>query len=609
MGLPRAIRPTSGGSVLLGLLLLLAVFATSPAAASGVKGLAAFSAPKTAEPPFSVRVERSEDTGLALTWSVAPGTYLYRDHLEAWLDGRKLPLDLPAGEMKDDPLFGRVEVYPHTFTGRLAAVPAHGRLNLGFQGCSQEGICFPPEARTVALDTLTVSSAAPTAVAGPVVDLPDPPASIGPAAADGTGGDPAPLFADGFAWTMLAFFGFGLLLSVTPCVFPMVPILAGMLVGRGGTLSPRRGLALTGVYVLAMATAYGLVGAVAGWSGANLQAALQTPLVLGLGAAMFVALALSMFGLFELALPAGLGARLAGRSGRSSFGGAALLGFGSALIVGPCVTPPLAGAMLYAAATGDVLTGAAALFMLGLGMGLPLLLVGAFGPALLPKAGPWLARAKQVFGLVFLAVAVMLAGRLLPPAATLALLGVLLIAGAVMLGGTDPLTEASGTLSRLARGAGLAAIIYGATLIIGAAAGSEDPLRPLAFLRPMDAVASAPATTRVTTLADFERALARARQDGPVLVDFTADWCTICKANAAVMATPGLAHRLARLPRISADVTTTDAAARALMQRFAVIGPPTLFVMDKDGREVPGTRIVGPVTADDMARRLDAAGT
>ncbi|MFD2029579.1 thioredoxin domain-containing protein [Ancylobacter dichloromethanicus] len=350
----------------------------------------------------------------------------------------------------------------------------------------------------------------------------------------------------------------------------------------------------------------------AGWSGANLQAALQTPLALGVTAALFAALALSMFGLFDLALPAGLSARLAGRGGGGSIGGAAALGFGSALIVGPCVTPPLAGAMLYAAATGDAATGAAALFMLGLGMGLPLMLVGLFGPSLLPRSGVWLERAKQMFGVIFLAVAILLAGRLLPPPATLAMLGVLLMAAAAFFGGFDRLTAASGPAARLARGGGTAAALYGAALIVGAAGGAQDPLRPLAFAAaPVPGQPAADTAVTVTSTAAFDQAIADVGGGAPgrpILVDFTADWCTVCKSNAAVMAAPELRARLARLAQVTADVTDYDAATRALMARFRVVGPPALFLVDAQGREIAGSRLVGPVTAEEIARRLDAAG-
>lgn len=324
-------------------------------------------------------------------------------------------------------------------------------------------------------------------------------------------------------------------------------------------------------------------------------------------------LALAMFGLFDLTLPAGLSARLAGRAGRGSFGGAALLGFGSALIIGPCVTPPLAGALLYAAATGEAATGAGALFMLGLGMGMPLMLVGLLGPSVLPRSGLWLERTKQAFGVVFLVIAILLAGRLLPAPATLALLGVLLVGAGVFFGGFDTLTPTSAASTRLAKGAGMVGALYGATLIIGAAGGANDPLRPLAFIAapPVPALSSGP-SARIASGPAFDEALAQLTsgqpQDGPILVDFTAAWCTVCKANEKVMAAPELRARLAGLPTLIADVTDYGDETRALMERFRVVGPPTLFLVDPRGREIPGTRLVGPVTIDEILRRLAAAG-
>ncbi|OZA01316.1 MAG: cytochrome C biogenesis protein [Rhizobiales bacterium 17-65-6] len=606
MGVRRAFR--------IGLLALVTAMSLGPLplAAQSSGGFSHLLEKPVTGAPFSLKVARAAPGIVRLNWTVATGTYLYRDSLKASIAGRPVPLDLPAGETKDDAVFGPVQVFHHDLKADLAGLPEKGRLDVTFQGCSQDGICFPPETRAVALDTLAVGPGLKDGgmqdAAAVAVSPVEP--EVLPQVTPETGGalaDAGALFSAGLGWTLLAFLGFGLLLSVTPCVFPMIPILAGMLTGAGAGLTPRRGLLLTGVYVLAMAAAYGLVGAVAGWSGANLQTALQTPVALGLAAAVFVALALSMFGLFDLALPAGLSARLSGRAGGGTLGRAALLGFGSALIVGPCVTPPLAGAMLYAASTGDAVTGAAALFMLGLGMGLPLLLVGLFGPALLPRSGLWLMRAKQVFGVLFLAVAILLAGRLLPPSVTLALLGVLLMASAGFFGAFDPITGTSGAAARLTRGTGLAVAVYGAALILGAAGGADDPLRPLAFLRAPAAMAAAPEGVRVTSPTAFEVAL-RGAGDGPILVDFTAAWCAICKTNAAIMATPALRARLEHLPRITADVTTTNEAARALMTRFGVVGPPTLFLVDRTGREFPGSRIVGPLSSEDLTRRLDAAG-
>ncbi|TCT07672.1 protein-disulfide reductase DsbD [Aquabacter spiritensis] len=570
--------------------------------------------------PFALSVARGASGDLQVRWAIRPGTYLYRHSLHATRNGQPVALTLPAGAPKDDPTFGHVEIYQRDLMARVRDPGGDGRLEIAFQGCSEAGICYPPQLGRIDLSTLAVQTVSPPPAADRLEQSDRQPeranrhafAAAGSPANTGAPTPPpetAALFGAGLGWALVAFLGFGLLLALTPCIFPMIPILAGILARSGDTLTRRRSLALTVVYVLAMASAYGLVGAVAGWSGANLQAALQTPLALGLTAAVFIALALSMFGLFELALPPRLAGRLAGRGKGGSLGGAALLGFGSALIVGPCVTPPLAGAMLYAASTGDAAAGAAALFMLGLGMGLPLILVGVFGPSLLPKAGLWLVRVKQAFGVIFLAVAILLAGRLLPPPLTLALLGVLLISASVYFGGFDRLTETSGAAARLVRGGGMAAALYGATLIVGAAGGAEDPLRPLAF--PSAAAVASDLRSSGRHVADsvsFDAAVARASGAGPILVDFTADWCSVCKANAAVMASPALQPRLAGLAQVTADVTTYDTATRALMERFDVVGPPTMFLLDAQGREIPGTRMIGAVSAEDIARRLDAAG-
>ncbi len=550
---------------------------------------------------FSLKAARDGDARLMLNISIAKGNYLYRDSLAATLDGRDLPLETPQGAEKDDPNFGLVEVYHDGLRASLADVPESGQLAIRLQGCAEAGICYPPIVRTIDLATLAVS---------------DPPAR---AAQEGEAAfaplDPVPATDDASAtmaaspMVMLAgFLGFGLLLAFTPCVFPMIPILSAMLTGAGERLTATRGFALSSAYVLAMAAAYGLVGFAAAWSGANLQALLQTPWVLGFSALVFVALAFSMFGFYELQLPAGLASRLARGKG-GSLTGAALLGFGSALIVGPCVTPPLAAAMLYAVQTGEAARGAGALFALGLGMGLPLIAAGTFGAKVLPKSGPWLASIRQGFGVVFLGVALLLATRLMPGPAALAAWGVFAIGAAVFLGAFDRLEAASGADARIGKAAGLVAALYGALMIAGAAGGGDDPIRPLAFLSRPAAMTAAQPQMRVTSLAALESAVSeQAAAGGPVLVSFTADWCTVCKSNERILRQPNLQARLARLPAVTADVTEQGEGERELMSRFSVIGPPVLFLMDGQGREIPGSRLTGPITAEDIAARLATAG-
>lgn len=566
--------------------------------------------PPPADKVFSLAASRADGGALILRWTAAPGNYLYRDHLTARLDGKTLALELPPGQEKDDPNFGRVQIFHDSVEGRLSGLPATGNLEVGYQGCAEQGICYPPIAKTIDLATLTIADVR-LGLGGESAG--DPPARsdvqvapLTPAAES----DAAGSYLAGNAFLMAAaFLGFGLLLAFTPCVFPMIPILSAMLAGAGDRLSTGRGFLLSTAYVLAMAAAYGLVGLVGGWSGANLQTALQTPIALSLAAAVFVALALSMFGLYEIALPAALSVRLTGgaQSGGSVLG-AAVLGLGSALIVGPCVTPPLAAAMLFAVQSGEAVKGAAALFFLGLGMGVPLIAFGTFGTRILPRSGPWMIRVRQVFGAVFLGVAAMLVARLLPPPAALALWGALAVGVGVFLGGFDPMRAASGWQRRLGKTAGILASLYGATLIVGATAGASDFTRPLAFLASPGAAQMQPLETlRTNSPASFDAAVG-AHSGTPMLISFTADWCTVCRSNETIMEQPDIRRRLHALPIIDVDVTKQDDSAQALMKRFSVVGPPTLFLLDAHGREIPGSRMIGPITTDEIARRLSQAG-
>ena len=617
--------------------------AFSAPATGGFSRNALFSRPKTA-PPFTVTAQRAGEQALLLQWAIRPDTYLYRNSISASVDGRPLAFALPPGVEKDDPNFGLVRIFHNALEVRIAAadVPASGVLHVTWQGCSDQGICYPPESGTLDLSklgggALPLVAAEPglpdrlsmTAPAAAAVALPAP-ASAGAATGGADGASvavvadaragpsealsswsPAAVLTGDLLWMMAVFLGFGLLLSLTPCMFPMIPILGGVL-ARSGQQSVGRGVALSSAYVLAMACAYGLLGLVAGWSGANLQAALQTPWALGVMAAIFVILALSMFGLFDMQMPSALSSRFSGvMPGRGgSLGSAAMLGFGSALIVGPCVTPPLAAAMLTAAQTGAAGRGAAALFMLGLGMGLPLIAFGAFGARVLPRSGPWLARVKGIFGLIFLAVAVFLATRLMDGAQALAVWGVFALGLAVFLGGFDRLETGAGLSQRMGKASGLALAVYGALLITGFAGGADDPMRPLGFLSSPVAEGGEAALQRqvVTDMDGFEAALARAGAEGrPALVSFTADWCTVCKSNEKVLAAPALAATLEQAVFIAADVTNYGQESRALMDRFNIIGPPTMFVMDPAGHEVPGSRMIGAISAEGLSRTLGAA--
>lgn len=563
---------------------------------------------------FVMTITPASSGDLRITWDVRPGYYLYRSTITAEAsDGTFLPLSLPEGEVYDDPWLGRDEIYRTPVAITLA--DPQGPTVLHWQGCQQDGICYAPQQAVLEADgTIRATEAAEDdpfrpwqaeGDAGQSRGLPADDASI-PQQPGLTLADDPGLVADldgrgGILLVLAGFFGFGLLLSLTPCVLPMVPIVAGMLTRQGQVLTAGRGLALTGAYVFAMATAFGLLGIVAAWSGANLQAVLQSPAAIGVIATIFVVLSLSMFGLFELQMPATWQARLSrGTGATGSLTGAAVLGFGSALIVGPCVTAPLAGALIYSAQTGDVALGAAALFALGLGQGVPLLAVGAFGPQILPRRGAWMERVKIAFGVIFLAMAIWLASRTLPGPIILVLWSVLLTGCGVALGALDRLGPDAARTARAAAGTGLLLVFAGLIQGIGAAMGADDPTRPLAPLagRTTQAVAEAVPFQTVTSQLALKTAL-----DGtqPALIYVTADWCVTCRAiERGPMSDPQVAAALSDLARIKVDVSDFNAEAQAVMKTLAAAGPPTMIFVDAAGTEARGSRLIGDVDTADL---------
>jgi len=551
---------------------------------------------------------------LQVSWDVQPGYYLYRSKIAAMApDGTSLPLTLPDGEIYDDPWLGRDEIYRTPVT--ITIPDPQGLTVLHWQGCQQDGICYAPQQAVLDADgtirpqeaveddpfaSWQAEGGAEQSSGSSADDASIPPQS-GLTIAEDRG-----LVADlegrgGILLVLAGFFGFGLLLSLTPCVLPMVPIVAGMLTRQGQGLTAGRGLALTGAYVIAMATAFGLLGIVAAWSGANLQAVLQSPAAIGVIAAIFVMLALSMFGLFELQMPAIWQARLSrGTGATGSLGGAAVLGFGSALIVGPCVTAPLAGALIYIAQTGDVALGAAALFALGLGQGVPLLAVGVFGPQILLRRGAWMERVKMAFGIVFLAMAIWLAGRILPGPIILLLWSVLLTGCGVALGALDRLSPSAPRTMRVAAGTGLLLVFAGLIQGIGAALGADDPTRPLAPLagRTTQALAEPVPFQTVTSRTALETAL-----DGtqPALIYVTADWCVTCRSiERGPMSDHEVAAALSDLALIKVDVSDFNAEAQAVMKTLAASGPPTMIFVDAAGAEAQGSRLIGDVDTADL---------
>lgn len=602
------------------LAVLCALLAAAGGACAGVLdrlGSLSGDAPEFLDPAVAFRLNHAVVAGnLELTFEIAPGYYLYRDKMTLESADPAISLgDLqrPAGEMKDDPEFGPVAIYRDDVTlrapfGAAAGSSAPLALTVGYQGCAEDGICYPPIKRAITLGAAELAtSVAMPAVAGAGGAAPDPEQRL--------------LSADAIAVSLSdrsllavcgTFFVFGLLLAFTPCVFPMVPILSGIIVGQAQPVSSGRGLVLSAVYVLAVAVTYALVGLIAGLFGHNLQATFQQPGVIVAFSLVFVALALSMFGFYELQLPAAAQTRLDALS-RSQRGGSligvALMGLLSAIIVGPCVAPPLAGALIYLSHEGSAVTGGGALFALGLGMGAPLLLVGASAGQLLPRAGAWMDAVKRVFGVLLLAVAVWFLERILPGPATLSLWAVLAICSAVYLGAFDALVPADPGWRRLSKGLGLAMLTYGVVLLVGASAGADDPFSPLGPLAQREAAAAGELPfVAIKGVPGLDAEIARARAAGqPVMLDFYADWCIECKhlerqtfRHASVQAA------LSDVVLLRADVTANDAADRELLQRFQLFGPPAVLFFDRNGDELRANRLLGFVGPADFATHLAA---
>ena len=576
------------------------------------------------DPDIAFRPDLSasaDGTELLVRWDIAAGYYLYRDKFRIELEGAEgitlQPAQFPAGDMKEDETFGRVEVYhdqvqarvPLTRT-RTAATPL--RVKLGYQGCAEAGICYPPQTKVLELQ-LPAGGSAAAAPADPAPAL------------ETNGGAPitdqdkiARVLTDKPLWlSMLIFFGLGLGLSVTPCVFPMIPILSSIIVGQGEHITTRRAFSLSLVYVLAMALTYTIAGVIAALFGENLQAAFQNPWILSSFAAVFVLLALSMFGFYDLQLPAALQSRLSELSNRQRGGtlvGVGVMGFLSALIVGPCVAAPLAAALLVIGQTGDTVLGGSALFALSLGMGAPLLAIGTGAGKLLPRAGGWMNAVKGVFGVLLLAVAIWMLERILPAAVSMALWAALLITSAVYMGAMERLDVDATGWHKLWKGAGLILLVYGVLLLTGVASGGRDVFQPLRG----SALAGGATTTAASASLDFrpiksvddlDQALLEANRAGKtVMLDFYADWCTEChRMEKYTFSHVDVHAALADSVTLQADVTANDAVDKALLQRFKLIGPPAILFFDTNGEELRRYRMVGYMNGEEFAAHARAA--
>ena len=552
---------------------------------------------------------------LEVRYEIAPGYYMYRDKFSFGAEPASIALDasqLPPGKTKKDEFFGDVQIYRGDMRFRLPLMVGDDQvsrfiLKAVSQGCADIGVCYPPQEQKAEIRFTAFSQAAPSAGVSPYVQPAPGAAPRGTLQAEDT--LIAELFKGGFWALVISFFGFGLLLALTPCVFPMIPILSSILVPHGEHLTHARGFALSLCYVIGMALTYALAGIAAGLLGTMLSSALQTPWVLSSFAVLFVMLALSMFGLYELQLPSALQSRLAVTTNKlhgGHFASVFAMGVLSAVIVGPCVAAPLAGALLYISQSGNVVLGGTALFAMAFGMGVPLLVVGASAGTLLPKAGPWMETVKRFFGVVLLGVAIYLVSPLLPAVVFMLASATLLIAFAVYLHALDPLPHGAPGYRKLFKSIGVIALLAGVALMIGALSGGRDILQPLAGLRSAGApAAEAPKFQRVNNLSELDNAV-RMGAGKPVMLDFYADWCVSCKEmERFTFADDEVRARLGQMVSLQADVTANLDEHKALLKRFELFGPPGIVFFDRAGREIKGLRVIGFQPADKFAATLD----
>jgi len=560
----------------------------------------------------------SADTAL-VRFTAQPGYYLYVDKFQFRLitdDGFVVrDVDWPDGVIKDDPEFGPVQVYygqveiPVLFD-RPAGEAIDIKLEASFQGCRDGDICYPPMSRVV-----TFRMPAAEAAIGQVV--PQESRAATPASAKAvpfTEQDKlASLLTSHPARAIAAFFVAGLLLAFTPCVFPMVPILSGIIVGQGDRLTTMRAFWLSLVYVLAMAVTYTVAGVLAGLFGQNLQAVFQNPWIISGFVLIFILLALSMFGFYELQLPGRLQTRLAQASNQQQGGqlwGVAVMGFLSALIVGPCVAPPLMAALIVIGSSGDATLGGAALFSLAMGMGLPLIVFGVSAGKLVPRAGAWMDAVRAVFGVGLLALAIWMLERILPGAIIMLLWGTLAIASGIYLGALERIESGSSGWNRLWKSLGIVLLVLGILEIVGAAAGGDYWLRPLTGIQSMTGGATAEKHTefnRIKSVEELQQSLTKASASGKgAMLDFYADWCVECKRmERNTFTDEGVQDLFDRFRLLQTDVTANDPIDQALMKSFDIIGPPAILFFDRTGAEMTAYRLVGYFEPEEFIDHLN----
>lgn len=560
-----------------------------------------------------------------IEWQIADGYYLYHNEFKfEIIDGDAVVnqegIEVPPGIVKEDPSFGNVEVnigdinidvpLLRTEPGQVSVI-----LQVGYQGCKDNSLCYPPIKKSVPLILSPVVNAGDIAGVTAVVSA----TGVSPSTA-------VPMVSEHDSFTLklmegsvffniLLFFGAGLLLSFTPCVFPMIPILSGIIVGQEKKLTPLKGFILSFVYVLAMALTYAALGVVAAMANVNVQAAAQNVWVIAIFCMVFIALAMSMFGFYEIQMPSGLQSRLMNMTNNRQGGtlvGVAIMGAVSAVIVGPCVAPPLIGALAYISQTGNEVLGGLALFAMGIGMGVPLLIIGGSAGSMLPRAGKWMDTVKKIFGVGLLGLAIWFLARVVSTEVEMYLWAILLIITAIYMGALDQL-EKTASWRRLWKGMGLIMLIYGVLLVIGASSGSKNIYKPLEGLASSNTDSSDHLDfKRIKSVADLDTELRRASSAGQyVMLDFYADWCIECiRMESNTFPRPEVRAALENVILLQADVTRNDDVDKELLNQFGIYGPPAILFFDTEGDEILPYRLFGFVGPEKFAAHVkDATGT
>lgn len=550
-------------------------------------------------------------------WNIQPDHHLYRPKIKfTVIDPQGVKLGTPSfpeGKQVEDEYFGTIEVYGEDIDVTVPILSSEGLDKLvvetEYQGCSDKtGICYPPVKQVRELTLAGLPEGTP-------VEQKEETPDAAPAAPKSAEDAVTERMRDGSYFSTLLFFLFaGLGLALTPCVFPMIPILSGIIAGSSN-LSPRKAFWLSLAYVLPMALTYAIVGIIAGLSGANLQVMFQNPWVIGTFAGLFVLLALSMFGFYDLQMPTSIQSRLSEISNRQqggSFIGAGIMGVLSALIVGPCVTAPLIGALVYIAQTRDAILGGLSLFTLGLGMGIPLLMIGTSAGRLLPRAGAWMDTTKAIFGIMMLGLAIWMLNRVVPIEITMALTGILLIVSGIYMGALEKINDEAGGWGRFWKSLGLIMLFYGAMILFGVSAGSQNLLQPLKGVFGGYAVASQPMEAslkfqRIKGPQGLKQALALAKTENrPVMLDFYADWCTSCKElEHNTFKDKAVIEAMGNTLLIQADVTANDEQDKALNELFGLFGPPQILFFKPDGEEIKSIRLAGYEAPSEFLTRVE----